>query len=484
MVESSTSSDLPTVGASSDVFCVVGGGISGLVCARELLRRCKRKCEVVVLEAAGRVGGRTLSQEVAGARIDLGGQWVARERQQPHIRALLRELGLGVHAQHYQGLRVLDLKSREAPLTYSTDIPTGLGIGGLFAAQAALTWSCLKASTAVGRTIPERVPDRLHRLDKQNAEEALNRVVGNAGQGGAHALVVAMVRGVFGVEPHELSCLHYLRYVACAGGAERLVKVRGGFQEYTIDGGAQQVSECLAKQVIELGGRIELNCRITAVHAHKHDGTLSGYVLHTADSRSFTVSRVVFAVPPYSLKDVAFEPALPTARSLLQRDCFVGCIIKSVAVYEHAFWREKGFSGEVVAEADEDEAPCFNCYDHCINQTAMLVCFINGAPARAWSKRTAEHRKQAVLKQLAKWFGQEALHPKAYVEKDWVTDEFTGGCPVGCWPPGQLAPHLSTLQAPLGRMHWAGTETADRCQGFMDGAVSAGKRAAMEALLA
>lgn len=38
------------------------------------------------------------------------------------------------------------------------------------------------------------------------------------------------------------------------------------------------------------------------------------------------------------------------------------------------------------------------------------------------------------------------------------------------------------IRAPLGRVHWAGTETATRWTGYMAGAVEAGERAADEVL--
>jgi monoamine oxidase len=38
------------------------------------------------------------------------------------------------------------------------------------------------------------------------------------------------------------------------------------------------------------------------------------------------------------------------------------------------------------------------------------------------------------------------------------------------------------LREPLGRMHFAGTETATRWMGYFDGAVQAGERAAAEVL--
>ena len=38
------------------------------------------------------------------------------------------------------------------------------------------------------------------------------------------------------------------------------------------------------------------------------------------------------------------------------------------------------------------------------------------------------------------------------------------------------------LRAPIGTLHWAGAETATAWNGYMDGAVSSGERAAAEVL--
>jgi monoamine oxidase len=51
----------------------VGAGYAGLAAARTLT---DESCSTVVLEARDRVGGRTHTVEEAGARVDLGGQWI------------------------------------------------------------------------------------------------------------------------------------------------------------------------------------------------------------------------------------------------------------------------------------------------------------------------------------------------------------------------------------------------------------------------
>ena len=44
--------------------------------------------------------------------------------------------------------------------------------------------------------------------------------------------------------------------------------------------------------------------------------------------------------------------------------------------------------------------------------------------------------------------------------------------------PGALTAFGRALREPVGRIHWAGTETADVFMGYLDGAIQAGERVA------
>ncbi|WP_030420718.1 protoporphyrinogen oxidase [Streptomyces sp. NRRL F-5065] len=69
---------------------VIGAGIAGLAAAHRLLGHGAR---VTVLEASGRVGGKLLAGEIAGARVDLGAESMLARR--PEAVGLAREAGLG-----------------------------------------------------------------------------------------------------------------------------------------------------------------------------------------------------------------------------------------------------------------------------------------------------------------------------------------------------------------------------------------------------
>jgi monoamine oxidase len=68
------------------------------------------------------------------------------------------------------------------------------------------------------------------------------------------------------------------------------------------------------------------------------------------------------------------------------------------------------------------------------------------------------------------------------IDRDWSAEEWTRGCYGAHFPPEvwtQLGP---SLREPVGRIHWAGTETAERWMGYVDGAIESGIRAAIEVL--
>src|SRR5262249_19424286 len=118
----------------------------------------------------------------------------------------------------------------------------------------------------------------------------------------------------------------------------------------------------------------------------------------------------------------------------------------------------------------------------------VILGFIEADEARIWSARTREERFQEVTRNLATYFGPRALSPlggiNGYYEALWNREEFSGGAPTGNTTPGAIVQYGSAIRDPIGSIHWAGTETATRWTGYMDGAVESGQRAADEVLAA
>jgi monoamine oxidase len=160
----------------------------------------------------------------------------------------------------------------------------------------------------------------------------------------------------------------------------------------------------------------------------------------------------------------------------------MGACIKCMAFYEEPFWRAAGLSGSAVS----DPGPLSIIFDNSPpdGSPGIVVGFLEGHWARELGRAGPEERRAAVLENLARLFGPQAAGPERYMERNWTDEEWSRGCYVGYTGPGVLTAYGPALRAPIGPVHWAGTETATVWNGYMDGAIQSGERAALEVLAA
>jgi monoamine oxidase len=85
---------------------------------------------------------------------------------------------------------------------------------------------------------------------------------------------------------------------------------------------------------------------------------------------------------------------------------------------------------------------------------------------------------------MAARFGPQASAVRDFVEQEWAGEEWTRGCFMSHYAPGVMTQLGHLVREPVGRVHWAGTETSAVMNGFIDGAVRSGERAAEEVLAA
>lgn len=434
---------------------VVGAGLAGLTAARNLSRAGQR---VRVLEARDRVGGRTWTATLGRGEFDLGAQWIG--PGQPRMTALVEEFGLATAPTFHDGKKVFDLRGRVS--TYTGTIPKAAP-WTLVGAQLVL-WKLDRLCRRVDIVAPWSSPDAA-RFDADTLQGWLVR---NTWSADVRAMVNSAARVIFGSDTSELSLLHFLWYVHSGGGLMKLIETHGGNQDTRIDVGAQSFCEGLA-------GGIDVVLKAPVRAIEQRDGG----VLVRTDAGDFEAGRVVVAVPPPLADRIRYSPPLPTLRDQLTQRVGMGATIKCYALYDSAFWRDAGFSGEGVST----DGPVGVSFDAVTaSGQAALVGFVVGAPARGWAERPADERRSMVLDCFARWFGEAAREPSEYHEADWATEPWSGGAPIATFPPGTLSVFGPALRAPVGRIHWAGTETACESTGFMEGAVESGERVAEEIL--
>jgi monoamine oxidase len=203
-------------------------------------------------------------------------------------------------------------------------------------------------------------------------------------------------------------------------------------------------------------------------------------VLVETDGMTVQAGAVVIALPPALAARIAYEPGLPAGREQLMRSLRTGDSIKVVAVYDDAFWRHDGRDGEAWGTAlPFSFTHDVSCAD---GEPGVLSVFFSGARASAVRPLAPTERRELVLDALERCFGPHAAHPVGYVERDWSADEWSLGGYGSAMPLGGWTSCGAALREPVGRIHWAGSETATEHHGYIEGAVQAGQRAAAEVL--
>ncbi|MDX6642072.1 MAG: monoamine oxidase [Solirubrobacteraceae bacterium] len=438
---------------------VVGAGLAGLAAARALVAAGN---SVVVLEARDRVGGRTLNEPLGNGKVvEVGGQWIG--PTQDRIAALAADVGVDTFPTHDSGDHVLEFQGR---LTrYRGTIPRVRLPVMLDAGQA------MARLDRLARKVPLEAPWQAPRAARWDGETLATWMRRNVRTEGARTLLEMTTEAVWAAEPADLSLLHFLFYTHSAGGLSRLLDTEGGAQQDRFLGGSQLVSIRMAE---ELGESVVLSAPVREI-AHSE-----GAVSVRADGVTATGTRAIVAVPPTLAGRIAYDPPLPGDRDQLTQRMPQGAVIKCVAVYERPFWRERGLTGQ----ATSDAGPVRVTFDNSPPDglPGALVGFLEGRFARQLGRLAADQRREAVIACFTRLLGAEAARPERFIERVWADEQWTRGC-YGCYmAPGGWTAHGPALRAPVGPIHWAGSETATVWSGYMDGAVRSGERAAAEVL--
>lgn len=440
---------------------IVGAGLAGLTAARRL-RDAGRT--VLVLEASDRVGGRVRNHVFAdGTVVEVGGQWVG--PTQDRVRALIDELGLQTFPTHRTGDTLVE--RRGARRRTPGEIPplSPLVLADLGQAQVRLD----RLARQVPLDRPWAAPHAA-RWDAQTLATWLDRNVVTAS---ARWFLELVAESVFAADPGSLSLLHVLFTVHSGRGFSRLVGVADGAQAERVVGGSQRIVDGLASRT---EGALRLEWPVQAVRQHASGVTVGGPD-GTVEGR-----RVVVAVPPTLAGRIHYEPPLPASRDQLVQRLPMGAVIKCQAQYERPFWRDAGLSGIAVS----DQPPVRLVFDNSppSGSSGVLLGFLEAGRAVELGAADPTERRRAVLDTFVRLFGPAAAAPLDYVDLDWAAEPWTRGCYGAHVPPGAWTTLGPALRRPVGRVHWAGTETAEVWSGYMDGAIESGDRVAGEVLAA
>ena len=430
---------------------VIGAGYAGLAAALGLTDRGR---DVLVLEARDRVGGRVWTHRDDGVPLDLGGMWVGAGHA--HFRALLDRFKLTTfptpasgHAGWWDERSGKLRRARPLPLP-AVALP--VAVAGLLHAE----WLVRRAS----------VKDRADRLDGVTVADWLRRWVPARR---ARATIETALVLLYSTELTQVSMGNLVSMADQPGGLLAELGTDGGAQQDLVIGGADAPALKIAAL---LGSRLRLATPAREIH---HD--VAGVRVVT-DDLTIVARHVIVALPPSRVSGLIWNPGLPPWRANLIARMPMGSVTKLLAVYERPFWRDGGWSGEAI----DAHGPVSSVFDvSSPGGPGVLASLTCGTKSVELAQLPSDVRQERILEAMSRWFGPAARQPWTVVNVSWENEIYSGGGYSAIPIPGTLR-LAQRVAEPLGRVHFAGTETAARFASYIDGAISSGERAAQEVL--
>jgi len=440
----------PAAGAAARLrgtsVVVAGAGLAGLAAAWRLQ---SWGCDVTVLEARERIGGRvwTIRDGFAhGQHAEAGADMI--DAGQATIRTLVHDLGL-------ETVPIL----RDGFASYRLDED---GVRRI------------RRDVRGWQELARRLHDEIdaHRMAELRWQGPIARAIAqrsiatwldDVGAGTALRSLATSLRGFFVADPDELSLLVLVDLLAQADGPGD-----GGLHRIT--GGNDQLPAALAAKLTVRLGHV--------VRAVRADGTRLRVAWEDANGtagESFA-DHVVLALPATTLRAVEIKPALPERQREAIDSLRYGDATKGSLQLARAFWREEGRPRAV--GSDMPHGAVWDANEEQGGPAGILTLLAGGRASDALSRRIADDGWDAVRDDLA-WLGAgETRVAGAHVVR-WEDEPWSRGG-YAAFDAGFDPELRAWLARPHGRIVFAGEHTSERWQGYMNGAVESGLRAAHE----
>jgi monoamine oxidase len=448
-------------------IAIVGAGLAGLTCAYEL----KQAGQVAtVYEASDRLGGRSWTLRGAfadGQLVERGGQLI--DQGHTALRQLASRLGLQT-----DNLLQAEVNGSE-PLYYFDGQPYTYG-------QATQDLNAIyqklhsDLSAASYPTLYNSFTPRGQQLDRMSIVDWINESVpGGAGSKLGQLLEVAYTIE-YGADAGQQSALNLL-YLLGFSGQGQLNIFGHSNEKYAIRGGCDQVPTRLAAQ---LQGQIQTGRELVAV---RQDGGTVTLTFRQGSPRTVVVDKVVLALPFSILRSLDFSGAgFQQRKRTAIVELGMGTNSKLHVQFSDRHWQGLGCNGETYADTgyqntwDESRAQA--------GRSGILVNYTGGAVGASFGSGTPTKRAQQFLAQLepvlpgitAKWNGRATVD-------FWLGNPWTKGS-YSFWKVGQYTRFAGVEREPEGNVHFAGEHTSVDFQGYLNGGVETGQRAAGELLSA
>ncbi len=421
---------------------IAGAGLAGLAAARHLVRD---GAEVTVFDARERAGGRVWTVQLErGEHAELGGEFI--DSDHAAMRRLATELGVelvrvlpGGFTHRFRGEDGRYHVSRTRPWTE-------------LAASLAPLVGCYKSAEGESRAAAVREMSAVSVREWLRQHDASREL---------HSMA-DVLRGFFLADPDDLSVLPVVEQLADGGSPAQA-------EMYRVAGGNERLIDALVRSI---GQRVLLRHRLRGI-SRPADGVIAHVDDEYGHVQALEGDAMVIALPATALAEVDVRPPLPDdqrqAIAALRYGCATKVVIQSTGdLFEGR--KARGFATDTELGAFWDGA----------GGRGSVLTLLGGGSVSARLRAHAEASPHRILGDLC-WLGMSGAEVSAMKMATWEDDPFVRGGYA------YLDPAFDPAWRPLlarraGRLVFAGEHTSADWQGYMNGAVESGVRAAHELL--
>lgn len=450
--------------AQTSRIVIVGAGLSGLVVAYRLMQR---GCDVLVIEATARAGGRirTIRGWPDDLHVEAGATHVVPD---PSLLALMSELGvaLGERAPRphlasvvYQGGERRVYRDGDEPPSARDYTPRERELG--FAGRLR-EYFAVPIDPQMLRSMQWSADAA--RLDRATCADYLR---GQGASAAAIADVDEMMPIGDGVE--SISALEVARVLAAIAGERSLASPpdRNG----RIAGGSDALPLALAQK---LGDRIAYGTEL--VHIDRLASPLGLVVRDRSGQHRIDAARVVLTMPLPVLRAISVAPAWSPLKARAIAELGMTSVTRIWVASDRRYWRDAGESG--TADSDLPTGRIRDETDLSPGTAGVLGIYATAAAARRLAAETAASRVAELSRDIALVHPAVAGHLVRGDSVAWDAEPFARGA-YAAFRPGQLTELAPAAASPEGAIHFAGCGTSYR-PGFMHGALASAARVLAE----
>lgn len=455
--------------AGAPRIAVVGAGLAGLTCAYRLKQA---GYSATVYEASERTGGRCWTRRgefVEGQIAEHGGELI--DQGHTEIRQLAQELGLEL-----DNLLAAEVNGNE-PFNYFDGAPYSYTEATEDLKQI---WQQLhKDVSAAGYpTLYTESTARGRELDAMSIADWIAAYVPGGGRSKLGQLLDVAYNIEYGAETSVQSSLNMLYLLGFSGQGQ--LRIFGPSNEkYHVRGGNDQIPARLTEA---LKGQIKLGSQLVAIKLNS-DGSYRLSLQSGAGTSTVTADQVVLALPFSLLRGVDYSKAgFSAVKNTAIQQLGMGTNSKLHVQFKKRFWNALGNQGDTYADTGYQ-----NTWEVTRAQpgtAGILVDYTGGTIGAGFGTGTPSEQASRFLAQLEPVLPGATANWNGRATTDfWTAYPWTKGS-YSYWKVGQYTQFAGAERQPEGNCHFAGEHTSIDFQGYLNGGVESGERAAGEIIAA